>query len=100
MRPPLRGLLTGALLAAPPFLIPFGLAVLILAGLGGVTLGALFCLVVLLPLVRALGADRWGVARPLSSAQLARYTAPPGRGSPDARPWLTLVQSRQRWRAA
>jgi hypothetical protein len=83
---------TGGALWVPLFLI--------LAGLGGVTLGALFCLVVLLPLVRALGADRWGVARPLSSAQLARYTAPPGRGSPDARPWLTLVQSRQRWRAA
>ena len=42
----------------PLFLIPYGLAVLILAGLGGVALGALFCLVVLLPIVRYLAADR------------------------------------------
>jgi hypothetical protein len=58
MRPPPRGLLTGALLAAPPFLIPFGGAVLILAGLGGVTLGALSRRCLLPPLVRYFAADR------------------------------------------
>jgi hypothetical protein len=52
------GLLSGALLSAPLFLIPFGLAVLILAGLGGVALGALVWLCVLLPIVRHLAADR------------------------------------------
>jgi hypothetical protein len=58
MRPPLRGLLTGALLAAPPFLIPFGLAVLILAGLVGVTLGALSWRCLLPPLAQSLAVDR------------------------------------------
>jgi hypothetical protein len=53
-----RGLLTGALVSAPLFPIPYGLAVPILAGLGGVALGALFCLVVLLPIVRYLAADQ------------------------------------------
>ena len=52
------GLLSGALLSVPLFLIPFGVAVLILAGLGGATIGALFWLVVLLPIVRYLAADR------------------------------------------
>jgi hypothetical protein len=51
------GLLSGALLSVPLFLIPYGLAVPILAGLGGVALGALFLLVVLLPIVRSLAAD-------------------------------------------
>ena len=48
------GLLSGAVVSVPLFLIPFGVAVLILAGLGGVALGALFRLVVLVPLVRRL----------------------------------------------
>jgi hypothetical protein len=52
------GLLSGAMLSVPLFLIPYGPAVLILAGLGGVALGALFWLVVMLPIVRYLAADR------------------------------------------
>ncbi|HEX6738547.1 MAG TPA: hypothetical protein VF310_09760 [Vicinamibacteria bacterium] len=52
------GLLTGALLSVPLFLIPFGVAVPILAGLGGVALGALCWLCLPLPLVRYLATDR------------------------------------------
>ena len=43
------GLLTGALVSVPLFLLPYGVAVLILAGLLGVALGALFWLCLLLP---------------------------------------------------
>jgi hypothetical protein len=52
------GLRSGALLSVPLFLLPFGVATLLLAGLGGVTLGALCWLVVLVPIVRHLAADR------------------------------------------
>ena len=45
------GLLTGATLGAPIFLLPSGLAVPLLAGLGGVALGAPSWLVVLVPIV-------------------------------------------------
>ena len=43
---------------AHPCSSPLGMAILVLAGLGGVTLGALCCLVVLPPIVRYLAADR------------------------------------------
>ena len=58
VRPFALGLLSGALLSVPLFLIPYGVAVLVLTGLVGVTLGALFWLCLLLPLVRYLAADR------------------------------------------
>ena len=40
-RPFALGLLSGALVSVPLFFVPFGLAVLILGGLVGATLGAL-----------------------------------------------------------
>jgi len=59
------GLLSGPLVSVPLFLLPYGLAVLILAGLIGATLGALVWLCPLLPLVRYLALDRYRrAARP------------------------------------
>jgi len=52
------GLLSGAAISVPLFLLPFGVAVLLLAGLIGVILGALFWLCLLLPIVRSLAVDR------------------------------------------
>ena len=57
-RAPSLALLTDTARGVPLFLTPFGVAVLILAGLSEVALGALCCLVVLLPIVRYLAADR------------------------------------------
>jgi hypothetical protein len=49
--------ISGIPLGTPFFLLPFGVAVLILAGLLGVTPGALFWLCLPLPIVRYLAAE-------------------------------------------